>query len=376
MEVAGVKKLLLRSLLAALWLAAVAWSQGGDAVGRANPPAETELRLGITLTSRGQFQQAIPHFLAARGRVTDSFALEFNLALCYVGTRQFPAAIRILSVIPDSRQAAQVRNLLTQAFVGDRQTEAAWKTFQEAAALAPKSTSLYLLVSQACLDEGLDELGARVLDTGLRNLPDSAQLHFEQGILHSRHDDNELAAREFQRAQTLAPGSEIAYIAAAEQALIAGRIRDVIDSARAGIHAGHTHYLLLTMLGEALLRAGAMPETPEFQEARSVLEQAVAARPGYSSSHIALGRIYLTLGRTADAVAQLETGRRLDPRNKAAYPPLAAAYQRSGQSDQAKETLAALAGLNREDAARTRSANGGHAGYLSGKPPQDKKPPQ
>ena len=376
MEVAGINTQLPPALLAALWFASVAWSQGGDAAARGNPPPETELREGIALTSRGQFQQAIPHFLAARGGVADSFALEFNLALCYVGTRQFPAAIRILSALPDGRQAAQIRNLLTQAFVGDRQTEAAWRTFQEAAALAPKNLRLYLLVAQACLDEGLDELGAKVLDTGLRNLPDSAQLHFEQGIYHSQHDEIELATSEFQRAQTLAPGSEIAFIAAAEQALIAGRIQDVIDSARAGIHAGHTHYLLLTMLGEALLRAGATPETPEFKEALSVLEQAVAAKPGYSSSHIALGRIYLALARPADALAQLETGRHLDPRNKAAYPPLAAAYQRTGQSEKAKETLEALAGLNREDAARVRSANGGRAGYLSGKPPREKKPPQ
>jgi tetratricopeptide (TPR) repeat protein len=336
------------ALLAAFWLAGAVWAQTGS--------AETELREGIALTSRGQFQQAIPHFLSARGRVADSFALDFNLALCYVGTRQFPDAIRILTAIPDGPRSAQVKNLLTQALVGDRQPEAAWKAFQEAAALAPKNVILYMLVSQACLDEGLPELGAKILETGLHNLPDSERLHFQQGILFSHQDDNERAAREFQRAQALAPGSEIAYIAAAEQALIAGHMQDVIGSARSGIRAGYKHYLLLTMLGEALLRTGATPETPEWEEAQSALEQAVALRPAYSSSHIALGRIYLTLGRTAEAVAQLETGRRLDPRNKAAYPPLAAGYQRSGENEKAKEVLDALAQLNREDAARMGSA--------------------
>ena len=61
--------------------------------------AENELQAGIALTKRGQFQQAIPHFLAARGHVAEDFALEFNLALCYVGTRQFPQAIQILAHI-------------------------------------------------------------------------------------------------------------------------------------------------------------------------------------------------------------------------------------------------------------------------------------
>ena len=55
----------------------------------ANTQAETELQLGIALTQRGSFGEAIPHFLAAKGRVSDEYAVEFNLALCYTGTGQF-----------------------------------------------------------------------------------------------------------------------------------------------------------------------------------------------------------------------------------------------------------------------------------------------
>jgi tetratricopeptide (TPR) repeat protein len=352
-----------RTARVGLWLLAAAALRA-----QAPPAPETELREGIALTSRGQFQEAIPHFLAARGHVADSFAVEFNLALCYTGTRQFSEAVAVLSGIPAGPHTAEVKELLAQALIGDRQPEAAWKAFQEAAALAPKKERLYLLVTQACLDEGLHELAGKVIDAGLRNIPDSARLHFERGIFYSQQDENERADSAFEAAQKLAPGSEIAYIAAAEEALLKGRMPDVIRSARAGIAAGSNHYLLLTMLGEALLRSGATPGTPaEFNEARTALEKAVAAQPGYSSSHIALGRIYLTLGRTADAVTQLEAGRRLDPRNKAVYPPLAAAYRRSGEPGKAKEALAALAQLNREEAERIGSADGGHAGYVGTK---------
>src|SRR5207248_2109684 len=83
------------------------------------PSSETDLREAISLTSHAQFEQAIPHFLAARGKVANSFALEFNLALCYVGTRQFPEAIRILSQLPAGSRPAEVKNLLAQALVGD-----------------------------------------------------------------------------------------------------------------------------------------------------------------------------------------------------------------------------------------------------------------
>jgi cytochrome c-type biogenesis protein CcmH/NrfG len=145
-------------------------------------------------------------------------------------------------------------------------------------------------------------------------------------------------------------------------------VQKVIRTAREGISRGHSHYLLLTMLGEALLRAGATPATAdEFREAQEALEKAVAARPGYSSAHIALGRIYLARERTEEAVAQLESAKQLDPRNRAVYSALATAYRRAGQAEKARQALVILAELNRQEAARIGSASGGHAGYAGGR---------
>ena len=45
--------------------------------------AEQELQTGTELTRQGHFREAIPHFLAAQGRVSNEFAADFNLALCY-----------------------------------------------------------------------------------------------------------------------------------------------------------------------------------------------------------------------------------------------------------------------------------------------------
>ncbi|MGA3024565.1 MAG: tetratricopeptide repeat protein [Bryobacteraceae bacterium] len=342
----------------------------------ADEPAENELQTGIALTKSGQFQQAIPHFLAARGRIAEDFALEFNLALCYVGTRQFPQAIQILTQIGGGgRHAADVDNLLAQAFVGDHQQEAAMKALQRAAGASPANEKLYLLVSEACFDEGLYELGIRVLEVGLHNLPDAPLLLFERGLLRSQLEQPDLADRDFQLVRKLSPDSGIAYIAAAQQALLAGNVQETIRAAREGIRNGHPHYLLLTMLGEALLRAGATPATPaEFGEAQAALERAVAERPGYSSAHVSLGRIYLAQQRTGEAITQLERGRQLDPRNRAVYAALATAWRQAGKPDKAQEALAALAELNRQEAARIGSADGGHSGYSGGRPGEDAAP--
>ena len=343
---------------------------GGLFCQQTDQQAESDLRIGIALTKEGRFQQAVPYFLSARGRVAETFAVEFNLALCYVGTRDFKQAVQILTQLKSS---AEVNNLLSQALIGDGQQDAALKAFQDEAELTPKNEKLYLLVSEACMDEGFHELGIHVLEVGLRNLPESARLHFERGFFRSQMDERNLADQDFELAQKLSPGSDIAYIAAAQQAFLSGDVQKVIRTAREGISRGHTHYLLLTMLGEALLRAGATPaNADEFREAQEALEKAVAARPGYSSAHIALGRIYLARERTEEAVAQLESAKQLDPRNRAVYSALAIAYRRAGQAEQSRESIAILAELNRQEAARIGSASGGHAGYAGGrdKPPR------
>lgn len=329
--------------------------------------AEGELQSGIALTRQGRFADAIAHFTAARGRVRETFALEFNLALCYVGMRRFAPAIEILTHIERAGHGAQVDNLLAQAWIGNHQPDAAMKAFRGAASATPSDERLYLLVAEACFDAHEFDAGAKVLDIGLANLPDAPRLLFERGLLRSQLDDVH-AATDFERARKLAPGSDIAYIAAAEQALLSGDVQATIRTARAGLAAGHEHYLLLTILGEALLRAGATPATPaEFTEARSALEKAVAARPGYSSAHVALGRVYLAEQRVLDAIAQLEAGRDLDPANRAVYAALATAYRRAGQPQKAQEALVMLADLNRQEAARVGSAEGGHAGYVGGR---------
>jgi len=330
--------------------------------------AQRELLSAISLTRAGQFAQAIPHFLAARGQVNDAFALEFNLSLCYVGTRQFEQAIAILTHIHDAgSHAVDVKNLLAQAYVGDHQPAPALKALEAAAKLSPADEKLYLLVSEACLDEGLPDLGAQALVIGLGNLPNAPKLLFERGLIRSRLEQTDLAEQDFQAVRKLAPGSDIAYIAEAQQALLSGDIPEAIQACRRGIAADHAHYLLLTMLGEALLRSGATPATaPDFAEGQNALERAVQLRPNYSSARISLARYYLLSGKVDDAILHLEEARQRDPRNRALYPPLAEAYRRAGRPDQARQTLAALSELNRLEIERIRSSSDGHAGYMSG----------
>ncbi len=321
--------------------------------------SEVELRTGIELTRRGLFSEAIPHFLAAEGHVSDEYASKFNLALCYVGTAQFRQAIRILLILRSSGHSdANVENLLAQAYIGDGQREAAFEALQRAAAWAPKNEKLYLLVADACADRQDYALGLRAVDLALRHLPDSARLHYHRGYFLSMLDQFDDAKPEFDLAAALAPHADIAFLAAAQKSFLAGNLAEAIRVGRTAAFEGHDDYVSLTILGEALIRSGASPGQPDFKEAEMALSKAIAERPTNASSHVALGYLLLLDNRVDSAIEHLEKGRRLDPNNPSVYSRLAVAYRKLGKQQQSDAMLAALAQLNAEQAVRINSAPG------------------
>jgi tetratricopeptide (TPR) repeat protein len=323
--------------------------------------ANQELQTGTDLTRQGHFGDAIPHLLAAQGRVANEFAADFNLALCYTATNQFDKAIGILTGLgAAAHPTASVYNLLAQAYVGNAQPEQAFTALQQAASISPTNEKLYVLVADACMDHQNYPLGLKVVNLGIENLPHSARLFYERGVFQTLLERDDLAATDFAEAARLAPETEIAYMATAQQNLVEGKIAETIAAARAGIAAGHENYILLTLLGEALIRSGVTPGQPEFAEAQSALEKSVADHPDNSRSQIALAKIYLMAGRADDAITRLEIARQLDPSNTSVYSHLATAYRQRGQLDQAQKMLAILANLNEAQAAKIRAGPSDH----------------
>ena len=340
--------------------------QGGFSLG-SEREVDAELQTGTALTRKGSFREAIPHLLAARPGISHQYAASFNLALCYVGTNQFRLAIEVLNDLRGSgHDGVDVENLLAQAYIGNAQPQEAWGSLEKAATLSPQNEKLYVFVADACMEHREYGLGLQVVEMGLRNLPQSARLHYEQAMFLTELDQFDHAKPQFELAAKFAAGSEIGYLATAQKELFAGNVVDAISAAREGVKKGYEHPALLTILGVALIRSGVSPGQPEFAEAQGVLERAVTQRPNDLTSQIALASLYLTAGRIDEAIMHLEIARQLEPEKLSVYAMLAKAYQRHGDQQRAQEALAILESLNREQADRIRSAPGDRKlGYAS-----------
>jgi tetratricopeptide (TPR) repeat protein len=338
-------------------------TQTSQQVESAPATPEAELQTGISLTRQGHFRDAIPHFLAAKGHVTEDYAENFNLALCYVATAQPKPAIELLQPLAAGTQnPAAVNNLLAQAYVADDQPEKAFDAVQHAAALTPQNEKLYLFVLDACMDHKSYDLGVKVAGLGLQNLPRSSPLLYQRALFLTNLDRYDLAKVDFDHARDFTPESDIAYMATVQENLFEGNIPAAVYAARKGVEKFADNYILLQLLGESLIHSGVNPGQPEFNEARSALEKSVALHPNYSRSQIALGKLYLVENRTDDAIARLQFARQLEPANTAIYSHLATAYRRKGDSQEAQQMLAILANLNDAQAAKIRSGPPGKAG--------------
>lgn len=307
---------------------------------------EKAFQQGASLTRQGKFEEGIPYLIAASHDVALKNAANFNLALCYVGLRQYPQAMDLLeSLRASGYNGAQVNTLLAQTYIGMHKTGNALEALKQANALSPESEKPYIFAADACTDNHAFDAGLQVTGAGLRVFPASARLHYEHAMFLAQLDRFEEAKPEFEKASALDHDGNIAYLSAAQEDLFQGDVKSATERVRSGLSKGLHDAVLETLLAEILMHGGAAPGQGNFAEAKMLLEDSVALKPGYSTAQIALGRAYLMEGRYQDAIDHLEIGRRLEPQNRAVYTSLAHAYRRIGNETEARIMLNHLQAL-------------------------------
>jgi len=105
-------------------------------------------------------------------------------------------AIEVLNDLRRSgHDSVDVENLPLPGAHRKRATQEALAALEKAASLAPQSEKLYVFVADACMDHNEYELGLKVVGVGLRNLPQSARLHYEQAMFLTELDQFDEASR-------------------------------------------------------------------------------------------------------------------------------------------------------------------------------------
>ncbi len=320
-------------------------------------PLRAQFQLALALATHDHFAQAIPYFEAVQKQYPDSYDAGFNLAVCYVETKQFMQAIELLSALKSrGRKTAELDNLLAESYHGTGQLQPEIDALREATQLAPEDENNYIDLAALCIDHDGFDLALEVLNVGLHYRPQSDRLIFQRGIAHAMKNEFDLADKDFQLASQLAPDKNLSYVGLGVSYMQTGNVAEAIRTLRDRVKEKPSDATLRYLLGKALIRSGASHGDAEFAEARAALEASVKLSPAFVPSLVELAKMDLLENRVEEAVPLLEKARSLDPQDNAALSQLAVAYRRQGKPDKAKEALNALAKLNAE--LRTKATTG------------------
>lgn len=309
-----------------------------------------QFSLGLALARHELYDRAIPYFQAVRAAYPESYDAAFNLAICHVLTKQFPQAIAVLNAIANrGHKTAELDNLLAEALEGNHQVQEAIDALREATQLAPKDENNYVDLAALCANYDAYDLGLQIIEVGLHHHPESDRLIFQRGVIEAMMDRFDLAEKDFQLANSLAPDKNLTYVALGVSYMQTGHLPEAIRSLRERTKKKPNDPILLYLLGDALIRSGASLGDPTFAEAQAVLEESVKLNSQLAASQVDLAKLYLKENRLDDARDHLERARVIDPKDKTAYSQLAVVYRRTGKPELASATLNTLNKLNEQD---------------------------
>jgi tetratricopeptide (TPR) repeat protein len=333
--------------------------QALDLLNQTEPSAfdpQSQLTLGIALAESDSNEQAVPYLAAAFAHDPESYDAGFDLALACVRAKQYSTAIATMqALIGRGHDSSELENLLAEALAANGETLSALDAYRRAIVLDPSDENNYLDFASLCLDHhGFDD-AMKVIASGLHVHPDSARLIFMRGVIEASQDKFDLSEKDFQQAALLNPQHDVGAVGLSTLYLERGNSAEALKVTRAQLGHKPDDPNLLYLLGEGLISSGAAPGQPTFVEAQQSLEKAVRLNPALCLPHISLGSIYMREERYADAAAQFEAARAIDPSENSAYSHLAVAYRRLGQPEKAKEVVSALQVLLQQQRSGERS---------------------
>jgi len=319
-------------------------------------PVELMYKLAVQLGENALYAQSISLFQQMLSSGFDSPGLRYNLALAQFREKQYRDAIDTLESLRGQSPASDTLNLLALSYQEAGAKQRAADIFREAIALDPKDENNYLDLANLCVDAGLLNQALSVIDAGLRRIPSSARLNFEEGLLRVLSRDFSGAQIAFQRAESLQPQNDLPEAAMQLAKIQQSDLDEAIAGLRKELNAKPRSGMLWCLLETALTHTGTSRGSAQEQEAATAYTRAVEVDPKLPWPYVELAKIYLSQKRSSEAARLLETAIRLDPDSRPAYYQLALAYRALHEPARSEQMFAKVRELNaREHGAGSQS---------------------
>jgi predicted Zn-dependent protease len=310
--------------------------------------------LAVLLSVKQQYPQSVELFRRMVKADPNSWRNQYNLAIGLLRMKQPAEAVSMLEpLVAERPQDADVLSLLGIAYEADGKSAKALHAYREAMRADPTNPNHYLEYTRLLMDAGRLDQSEKLIETGLKLVPDAYALEMRLGAVHMMLDQYSDARQDLQKAIESHPEIPLGYVALAQSYLRQQQNQQAADVLAAARQKLPNHFILQYFYGEALLRLG------RDSNAVQILKEAVALRPDAPDAHFLLGRAYLQANQSDAARTEFERTTQLAPQDANAYYELARIYSKQGETEKARQMAERMTQLKQkqyEAALRAQSA--------------------
>lgn len=308
----------------------------------------------ICLVRMKQFDSAAQVFQKAVALQPENSRESSVLASIQLMAHKPQKAISTLQPLLENAPSSEVLQLAANAYEDAGQTDKAIELLRQSILQDPKNVGPYLEFAYISSEHQSFQVGINVLNDGIEQQPDSAQLYFARGVLDVQLAEYDKAEADLQKAYDLDPKQSLT---AAAQALLAVQQNDLsraLADVQKKLKQKPNDPLLLYVQADVLTQQGVEPGTPEFQTAVQSARKAVSLRPALGPAHAVLAKLYVDSGQNQLAIEQCRKALEIDPKDGTSLYRLIQALRKTGKMAAIPGLLKQLAQLRQQDAKQQR----------------------
>jgi tetratricopeptide (TPR) repeat protein len=310
--------------------------------------AVPQLYLGLYAYDLKDMEQAAVHFHRAGALASDNPDVLPAVVTTFMITGRAQEAVEILERRCAGDCDPQIYRWLGDAYDRQNLPHKAWDSYSKAIATAPQMEENYLALAAFAIEHKNASIARDVLRRGLAQLPGSARLSLETGLVWALEGNFDQARREFRHASSLDPNWSLPLLALGITDLQTGDPADGAEVFRRAKQIAPGDYRCYYFHALALNRSQTSQSPAVRSQAIEELHHAIALDPTRAQTRVALAQNLISAGPTVEAEAQLREAIRLDPTEPAALYKLALLCKREGKKQEADRLLTAFASLKKK----------------------------
>jgi tetratricopeptide (TPR) repeat protein len=318
--------------------AVVHFEKAGDLL--SNQPAALAA-YGACLAMLGQFEEATAVLKQAIAAQPGSKQVRYNLALAEWKANHGEDALATLQP-PEGNGFEDEEFLLLAADISESQndTARAIAVLRKAILAQPTKVDAYLDLAYISYEHASPQVGVDVLNAGLTQLPENAQIYLVRGVLYAQLGKFMEATEDFATANRLDPSLSFTTTAMGIVQSQEHRSGQALETFRAAAKAHPKDALTQYLFAEALSQQA----EPASHDTQAIAAAQLAARldPQMVAARDLLATLYLRDGHTQAAIEQCRAALTTDPKDQQALYHLILALRQTDQKDQVPELLKQL----------------------------------